>query len=228
MRSQVVKVLLRHSLVVWYLLAPVRTEAVPISYRFTLAVAVVEIQSPGEFVETFPCATHPHAFCATPFVGRFDIDDAVLSREGNHLRGVMANFHIRLADVVFDQNQPSAIPANFFRGFIGPVTEEDEQLGLVDSPAPSPGLNVHGGMLTGLTGGVLGDGDAVFIDFIPRALGTSTFQAHFYEFLYPAYPPYIFYSARGDLILSPVPEPSTLLLVGSAVALLLTRRQRTH
>jgi hypothetical protein len=79
--------------------------------------------------------------------------------------------------------------------------------------APSPGFDVHGGQITGLEGGVFGPSDVPFVDFF----GTTFSSVDYAET-----------NLRGSLQVLPIPEPPTLLLLSSGVALATLVIRRRH
>jgi hypothetical protein len=92
--------------------------------------------------------------------------------------------------------------------------------------APSPGFNVHGGVLTGLYGGVIGGGDFTFIDFeyIFAGLGSNGFNAA--AVFPPTFNQTVF---QGHFTVDRVAEPPSvaLLVIGLGILLSMYRVKST-
>jgi len=125
------------------------------------------------------------------YTGSFRVDDSLLAREGNRLVAPVFDFLLQIGGVSW---------SHVFRG---PLVDG----GSIDFTNIGPGFDVHGGILTNLAGGVFSAGDIPFVDFEYLA-GPGRFHA---------------VGSGGTILdgtmaLVRVPEPSTLALLGLALA----------
>jgi hypothetical protein len=191
-----------------------RADFVP--YHFILTVTGV-----GSFFGGAPSPCHPvnaiiGRFICSPdeaqpfYVGTFRVDDSLLLLEGNNLQGIITDFYLQIGTVIWDQNHPfssfSDPLRSHFSSFEGPIPGICP-LGCIS--AASPGFNVHGGLITGLQGGVRGPGDMPFVDF-----SNTTFSAV----------DTIGNHLTGQLTLSPIPEPETWLFLAIGFVVLVAAR----
>jgi len=99
-------------------------------------------------------------------VGRFSIDDALLQQSGDNLPGSIVKFFLEISPTTWDQATFDAVPGiTAFDGFRGPILGNNCPVPQGCLHAPSPGFNVHDGIITGLQGGVFGVSDVPFVDF---------------------------------------------------------------
>lgn len=129
-------------------------QATLIPYEVVLTVDRVVALHPCDTLvghTTFGCVADGQRF-----VGRFSVDDSLLGRSGVNLNAPIFNFRLQIGDVVWDQDHRSDLSS--FRRF-----SEDPSGPSGFGPAPS--FNVSDGELTAMTGGVVGHGDAPFVDF---------------------------------------------------------------
>jgi hypothetical protein len=134
--------------------------ATPVTYNMTLTI---NSASSGRY----PCDgfTFPQLGCFDPmpvpgdiFYGSFTIDDAILSSDGIK-SGVLSSFRIEISNYVWDMN----VDNPFFSGWRGPIPEYPQCTACLG--AASPGFVVRNGIIVGLTGGLVGRGDATSVDF---------------------------------------------------------------
>jgi hypothetical protein len=161
-----------------------------------------QVQLPAHHL--FGCGIQP----GDVFTGRFAVDDTLLQRDGDNLNGPIFGFWLKIGTVVWDQDQRSDFDG--FRQFV-----EGDTTGLVRFAA-APSFNIHGGIITVVTGGVLGRGDAPFVDFYNVPL-LGRFNAQDDSITHLA----------GTLTVgrsvSVVPEPGALTLLGVPLLLLASK-----
>lgn len=182
------------------LIAPV-AKAIPVPFNLILEVTdVSEDPLCGGPFASFGCGNAP----GDVHTGVFSVDSSLLALEGDSLPGGVSNFFLRIGNVVWDQENPE--PASDFTGFRDAAGH---------TGAPSFDVDVHGGTITGLHGGVFGPADFPALDFSPTV------------------PPGAFIAVdldstalMGNLRINRVAEPPVLFLVsiGFSVWALLRKR----
>jgi hypothetical protein len=126
--------------------------------------------------------------------GTFTSDDSVLLMDGDEVPGLFSAFRVQLGGLVWDMSDAGSA----FSGFRGPLVYG----GSASLGAPSPGVRVSGGEIVDLYGGVHGSDDIPFVDFG----GVNDFLAYDGAV-----------QLAGSLTVAPIPEPSTLVLLGLCV-----------
>ena len=183
-------------------------KAIPVRFNLTLDVTDVFEAPPPCIggIHTFGCVNAP----GDRHTGFFFVDNGLLALEGDNLPGGVSNFFLKIGDVVWDQANPA--PASDFEGF----RDASAHTGV-----PSFDVDVHGGTITDVHGGVFAPADLPALDFAPLAgLSPGTFEA------FDGHT-----DLRGNLLISRVSAPSALFLVGlglSAWALLRRRQAGAH
>jgi hypothetical protein len=79
-------------LLVSIIASPVYATFIP--YTFTLGVTQVEFASCSS-VAVFPCGE--------TFTGSLDVDDSILTREGDNLMGTISNFYIQMGQTIIEK-----------------------------------------------------------------------------------------------------------------------------
>lgn len=188
------------------MLAAYDAKAIPVLFKLTLDVTDVSEDplSCGGPIASFGCGNTP----GDVHTGVFSVDSGLLALEGDNLPGGVSNFFLRIGNVVWDQANPA--PASDFEGF----RDAAAHVG-----APSFDVDVHGGTITDVHGGVFGPADLPALDFAPLAgLSPGTFIAVDLDST----------ALEGNLLISRVAEPPVLFLVSiglSMWALLRIRRR---
>lgn len=98
---------------------------------------------------------NPAVAIGNVYYGFFAIDDSILTTDGLNKPGDVFAFFTKIVNAIWSSNFPS--PISLFEGYRGP----DNSI--------SPGFDVVGGEIVNLRGGVVGPGDAFFIDFSSNA-----------------------------------------------------------
>lgn len=178
-------------------------KAIPVPFKLTLEVTDVfedPLCTGGSL--SFGCDNAPGDI----HTGFFSVDSSLLALEGDNLPGGVSNFFLRIGNVVWDQANPS--PASDFFGFRDAAGHF----------APSFDVDVHGGTITDVHGGVFAPADLPAIDFAPLAgLSPGTFEA---------VDGTITTDLRGTLQVSRVSEPSVLFLAGIGLSVWVLLRRR--
>jgi hypothetical protein len=199
-----------------------RAHAVALLYglKFTAETGYVEDY---RFNESGPSSTWTSA-AGNIYFGSFGIDSDVLAIDGLNKSYELLFLSIKMEDNIWSYNAPSD---NSFEGFRGPKPGETCSACL---GAPSPGIDVVGGAITNLRGGVYGESDVPFVDF--SFFGANTFNAHGTTVGNPFEIGYRFNSVKqlqGRMDVFRIPEPDTGLLLSIGVVVFgitLCRRQR--
>lgn len=194
-------IIFRSVLAVAATIATVPAISAPIPYGFTLSVqsahdlTLSSCAAPS--IQYFPCSTAP----GDSFRGSFWIDDAFLKNAGTAISAPVTGFMLRIGSIVWDQDHPSD-----FRGLRDGLTYQ--------SGGNALSFDISNGVITGISGGVWGQSDPPYLDFVKG----GTFAA-----LDPAGR-----ALEGLVVVAPaaVAEPTTAALMLSAAGLFATRRRR--
>jgi hypothetical protein len=153
------------------------------------------------------------------YLGRFSVDDSVVSTDGAAKSGVLGYFYLQIESLVWGYNWPTD---NTFAGFYD-----------VNGFASAPSFDVLNGQVVNLVGGVYSGGDDPAVDFSASAGPTgarvpNTFAASGGLPRWPAVGESLSFleSGRGTMAITPVPLPAAAWLLGSALASLAWRRRR--
>jgi hypothetical protein len=153
------------------------------------------------------------------FIGHFDVDDSLLTREGNWIAARVFNFYLQVGDAIYDQNRrchpfDPCTGGSDFASFRGPKLIDDGEPGW-DFSLDSIGFNVHGGRITAIAGGVYSWDEYPFIDFYsPPLVAEKQFVGAGNIGIYGNY----FVGRSAQAI--PEPAPLALMFVAMAVAVL--------
>lgn len=195
--------------------------AAPINLQVKLVVDTVLLN--GQPSETF---TSPPAIGSTYFAN-ISIDDSILASDGVDKAGKVLGFHAQIGDSVWDPSLPQTFLTDFqgFRGpCYGPLSCTPAKWAVWGLASEYLGFDVVGGEITRVYGGVYGQGDIPFIDFLAtgRWGSNSWFQ---WQGVGEPEPSYWLVGLQGNLSVTQVPEPMTpLLLALGFMALRLSRR----
>jgi len=182
--------------------------AVPIVYQLKFTV---ETGNVGHQVRQASGTTFSQTSAVgNVYLGQFGVDSQALATDGINQSHELLFLSIRMENNVWAFNAPSN---NSFVGFRGPKPGE-ACTGCMG--ALSPGLDVTGGEIANLGGGVHGAGDIPFIDF--SFAGPHTFNARGRAVGNALGVPYDFVAGiRGRMEVFRIAEPATLLLLSSGL-----------
>lgn len=180
------------------MLAAPSASAAPVLHKLTLVVTEVFEQPAPEcatlLAPTFGCDNA----VGDVHIGFFSVDSTLLGMEGDNLPAGVSNFVLSINDVVWDQANPD--PASSFSGF-------RDTLGF----AASFDVDVHGGSITDVIGGVYGGADVPFVDFSSGFVLSPVFGLSPTNSFYAL--DVVGVALGGTLQISRVPEPGTLFLI---------------
>ena len=126
------------------------------------------------------------------FHGSFGVDTSILSTDGIVNTAPIFDFKLAFGNVFYSTGPDNLSLAGFRSG---------------QGFADAPGYVIEGGEVVDLVGGVYGLGDVPFIDFFP-SYGRNRFGATDWAAT----------TALGELLIQRIPEPSSLVLLGLALA----------
>lgn len=196
--------------------------AAPINLQLKLVVDTVMLN--GQPPETF---ASPPAIGSTYFAN-ITIDDAILASDGIDKAGKVLGFHAQIGDSIWDPSLPHTMLTDFagFRGpCYGPISCTPAESSVWGLGSEYLGFDVTGGQVTQVYGGVYGQADDPFIDFLSSGRWGSTSFFRWQGVGEPE-PGYWMVALQGNLSVNQVPEPGSPLLVGlGLMALRLARRR---
>lgn len=213
---------MKYVLAVCLCLFQLAASAAPINLQVKLVVDTVLLN--GQPPETF---TAPPVIGSTYFANIM-IDDSILGSDGGNKPGKVLGFHAQVGDSIWDPSLPQSFLTDFggFRGpCYGPMVCTDEELAMWGLGSEYLGFDVVDGAVTHVYGGVFGESDDPFIDFLSTGRWGSNAWFQWQGVGEPE-PSYWMVGVQGNLSVAQVPEPASgLLLMAGFMAMRLARRR---
>lgn len=195
--------------------------AIPIRYNLEFYVSEVSIEYPDNcgldvyFYVGFDCRPQ----VGDRYRGYIVLPDWELTEDGIGQSAELKEFYVKIEGVEWRLSKP--FPQSHYWGFRGPGDNLPYyELGGV----PSPGLDIFGGQLVNLRGGVFSELDSPFIDFTAPSCGTSDPFATCHLGI-REYASFDGFNTRimGTYTITRVSEPTAPLLFAAALAFLYLR-----
>lgn len=214
---------MKYVLAVCLCLIQLFASATPLNLQVKMVVDTVLLN--GQPPETF---TSPPVIGSTYFAN-ITIDDSILGSDGGNKPGKVLGFHAQVGDSIWDPSLPQSFLTDFsgFRGpCYGPMVCTPAEWDVWGLGSEYLGFDVAGGEVTRVYGGVFGQFDDPFIDFLSSGRFGANAWYQWQGIGEPA-PSYWLVGVQGNLSVAQVPEPAApLLLAAGLMAMQLSRRRR--